>query len=153
MCSYTGVHFVQLKTDSKTLTMQLILNDLSYETEQFVNRVIEFEFGKFLAVSWDNNKFIFIDHNQESIIAILSHPMPDKFNIRCWGLQKVADFDVVKNPFILSRDNTGYVLLNIKTVKAYQLAISPISANLYGHGDILRVMKIEQDKTRVITVI
>lgn len=33
VCSYTGVHFVQMKTDNKTLTMQLILNDLSYETE------------------------------------------------------------------------------------------------------------------------
>lgn len=69
--------------------------------------------------------------------------MPNKFNIRCWGLQKVADFDVNRNPFILSRDNTGYVLINVKTVKAYQLAISPISANLYGHGDILRVIKVD----------
>lgn len=33
VCSYTGVHFVTMKTDKKTLTMQLILNDLSYETE------------------------------------------------------------------------------------------------------------------------
>jgi hypothetical protein len=51
-----------MRLDDKTLTMQLIQDDLSYETEQFVNRVIEYEHNKFLAASWDNNKFIFIDH-------------------------------------------------------------------------------------------
>ena len=58
-------------------------------------------------------------------------------------MQKVPDFDINRNPFIMSRDNTGYVLINMKTIKAYQLAISPISANLYGHGDILRIIKID----------
>ena len=53
----------------------------------------------------------------------------------------------------MSRDNTGYVLINVKTIKAYQLAISPISANLFGHGDILRMTKIDQFKNRIITVI
>ena len=33
VCSYTGVHFIQMKSDDKTLTMQLFLCDLSYETE------------------------------------------------------------------------------------------------------------------------
>jgi hypothetical protein len=69
--------------------------------------------------------------------------MQDKFNIRCWGLSKVADFDMISNPWIIARDNTGYVLINVKTIRAYQLAISPISANLFGHGDILRTTKIE----------
>lgn len=99
--------------------------------------------NKFLAVSWDNNKYIFIDHDEEAIVNILAHPMQDKYNIRCWGLAKVADFDMMKNPWIMSRDNTGYVLINVKTIKAYQLAISPISANLFGHGDILRITKID----------
>lgn len=133
--------------------MQLILEDLSYETEQFVNRVIEYDQDKFLAVSWDNNKFIFIDHKQEAIVNILTHPMPEKFNIRCWGLAKVADFDMERNPFIMTRDNTGYVLVNVKTSKAYQLAISPVSANLFGHGDILRITKTDLQKNRIITVI
>jgi hypothetical protein len=108
-----------------------------------VNRVLEYEQDKFLAVSWDNNKFIFIDHKLEAIVGILAHPMPEKFNIRCWGLAKVADFDINRNPFIMSRDNTGYILINVKTIKAYQLAISPITANLFGHGDILRIVKMD----------
>jgi len=153
VCSYTGVHFIQMKSDDKTLTMQLFLCDLSYETEQFVNRVIEYDNDKFLAVSWDNNKFIFIDHKQENIVNILTHTMPEKFNIRCWGMAKVADFDIVKCPFVMTRDNTGFVLVNVKTIKAYQLALSPISANLFGHGDILRIAKGEAGKMRLITVI
>ena len=40
----------------------LVLRDISYETEQFVNRIIEYDKEKYLAVSWDNNKFIFIDN-------------------------------------------------------------------------------------------
>ena len=75
VCSYTGVHFVKMQLDDKTLTMQLLLDDLSYETEQFVNRVLEYQPNKFLAVSWDNNKYIFIDHDKESIVNILAHPM------------------------------------------------------------------------------
>lgn len=79
--------------------------------------------------------------------------MPDKFNIRCWGLAKVADFDMERNPFIMTRDNTGYTLLNVKTSKAYQLAVSPVTANLFGHGDILRITRIDTHKNRIITVI
>ena len=56
-------------------------------------------------------------------------------------------------PFVLSRDNTGYVLVNVKTVRAYQLSVSPISANLFGHGDILRVIKADEKRSRIITVI
>lgn len=82
------------------------------------------------------------------------HPLTEKFNIRCWGLAKVADFDLEKNPFVISRDNAGYVLINVKTNKAYMLCKNPISANLYGHGDILRVIKgPEPGKCRIITVI
>jgi hypothetical protein len=47
------------------------MGDVSYETEQFVNRVLEYESNRFLAVQWDNNKFIFIDHSKEQIVAAL----------------------------------------------------------------------------------
>ena len=57
------------------------------------------------------------------------------------------------NPFIISRDNTGYILIDVKKQNAYLLANSPISANLFGHGDILRVSKLENNKSRIITVI
>lgn len=153
VCSYTGVHFVKMVLDEKTVQTSLYLQDISYETEQFVNRVIEYDSEKYLAVSWDNNKFIFIDNKMENISNILTHPMQDKTNIRCWGLAKVADFDIVKCPFVLSRDNTGYILVNVKTIKSYQLTVSPISANLFGHGDILRVMKADEKRQRIITVI
>ncbi len=62
VCSYTGIHFVKVYNDPKTLTMSLHLSELSFETEQFVNKVIEYDHGHFLAAAWDNNKYIFIDH-------------------------------------------------------------------------------------------
>lgn len=69
-------------------------------------------------------------------------------------MAKVADFDLDKMPFILSRDNAGYVLINVKTQKVWMLCRSPITANLYGHGDILRVVKgAEPGKCRIVTVI
>ena len=39
----------------------------------------------------------------------------------------------------MARDNTGFVLINTRTYKAHMLAISPITANLFGHGNILRI--------------
>ena len=83
----------------------------------------------------------------------MTHPFKEKSNVRCWGLQKAVDFEMVSNPFVISRDNTGYVLINVKTMKAYQLLISPISANLFGHGDILRVFKSENGHMRILTII
>jgi hypothetical protein len=98
-----------------------------------------------LAVAWDNNKFIFIDNESESITCILNHPTSEKQNIRCWGLAKVSDFDINKCPFVISRDNIGYVLINVKTMKAYQWTFSAITANLFGHGDILRVVRVDDN--------
>ena len=74
ICSYTGIHFLKVYNDPKTLTMSLHLSDLSYETEQFVNKVIEYDHGYFLATAWDNNKYIFIDHEQERIETVVVHP-------------------------------------------------------------------------------
>ena len=56
-----------MQMNEKTLASHLILDDLSYETEQFVNRVLEYAPDKFLAAYWDNDKFIFIDHRAEEI--------------------------------------------------------------------------------------
>ena len=80
--------------DEKTLQVSLTLRDISYETEQFVNRIIEYDREKYLAVSWDNNKFIFIDNHQENISHILNHPIAEKSDVRCWGLCKVGNFDL-----------------------------------------------------------
>lgn len=42
--------------------MSLHLNPVAYITEQFVNKVIEYDHGKFLAAVWDSSKYILIDH-------------------------------------------------------------------------------------------
>ena len=65
----------------------------------------------------------------------------------------MVNFDAKKCPFILSRDNMGFTLINVKSYKVYQLAKRPISANLYGHGDILRVMQGADNSARIITVV
>lgn len=154
VCSYTGIHFVKMELEEKTLKMMIMLQDLSYETEQFVNRIIEYSDDKYMAVSWDNNKYIFIDHKQESITSIVNHPAPDKFNVRCWGLQKVVDFDCNKMPWLISRDNCGFVLINVRTYKSYMLYESAITVNLYGHGDILRVCKTnEPNRFKIVTLV
>lgn len=44
-------------------------------------------------------------------------------------------------------------MINVRTSKTYQLAISPITANLQGHGDILRVMRLENGGMRVVTIL
>jgi hypothetical protein len=67
ICSYTGVHFLNVRCDPKSFAFSVTLSELSYETEQFVNKVIEYREGQFLAVAWDNNKYIFIDHLKERI--------------------------------------------------------------------------------------
>ena len=48
VCSYTGVHFVKIFTDQMTGMVSLHLNPQAYVTEQFVNKVIEFDHGRFL---------------------------------------------------------------------------------------------------------
>ena len=118
-----------------------------------MNRIIEYDKEMYLAVSWDNNKYIFIDNRQENITNILNHPVTDKTDIRCWGLSKVGNFDLETCPFVMSRDNLGYVLINVKTIKTYMLCNSPVSANLFGHGDILRIVKQDNDRQRIMTVI
>jgi hypothetical protein len=63
--------------------------------------------------------------------------------VRCWGLEKMPGFDYVKNPFVMSRDNTGLILIDVRNCVAYTFCSSPIRANLYGHGDILRVVNAD----------
>ena len=57
--------------------------------------------------------------------------------MRCWGMAKISDFEINKRPFVISRDNTGIILIDVKNFKTYKLSNSPITVNLFGHGDIL----------------
>ena len=50
-------------------------------------------------------------------------------------------------PFLLSRDNTGIVIIDVKNSVAYQFSTAPIKANLFGHGDILRLVQVETHPT------
>lgn len=84
-----------------------------------MNKVIEYDANKFLGVAWDNNKFIFIDHSKEQVISIVQHPSSASGKVKNWGLQMVPDFDVIKCPFVIARDNTGFVLINVRTIKVY----------------------------------
>lgn len=85
-CSYTGIHFIKIAVNEKALSLRLEIDELSYETEQFVNQVIEYDTNKYLAASWDNNKYIFIDHSLQKIVSVVTHPLPNQFSVRCWGL-------------------------------------------------------------------
>ena len=103
--------------------------------------MIEYKTGHFLAVAWDNNKYIFIDHMQEKVEQIIMHPHKHNYSVRCWGLELMPDFDIKKNPFAMARDSVGLVLIDISKRKAHLLADLPIHVNLYGHGDILRLLQ------------
>lgn len=61
-------------TDPNTMTMSLHLSEVSYITEQFVNKIVEFSPGHFLAAVWDSNKFLVINHEQERIDSLILHP-------------------------------------------------------------------------------
>lgn len=113
-CTYTGVHFIKVHVDKQYSTMSLHLNPLCYITEQFVNKVIEYDHGRFLAAIWDATKYVLIDHEQETMGEMIAHPKQDEQQVRCWGLAKLPDFSLSKLPFIIARDNTGLVLIDIK---------------------------------------
>jgi len=140
VCSYTGVHFVKIYVDKITGAMSLHLNEVCYITEQFVNKVIEFEHGRFLAALWDSNKYMIIDHEQEKIASTIPHPLANKQNSRCWGMAKAPGYDYGKLPFIVCRDNTGIVFVDVNHCKAYVFAVAPIKQNLFGHGEILKIV-------------
>ena len=67
ICSYTGVHFLKIHYEKKNDTMSLHENPVNYLTANFINKVLEFAHGRFLASVWDSNKYVIIDHEQESI--------------------------------------------------------------------------------------
>jgi hypothetical protein len=66
---------------------------------------------------------------------------------------KVPDFDYKLCPFVLSRDNTGLNLIDVKNLKAYKFSDSPITVNLFGHGDALRIGRTAFGLTKVITIV
>ena len=55
----------------------------------------------------------------------------------------MPDYDYQKMPFIMARDNTGIILIDVRNRVAYMFANAPIKANLFGHGDILKVIQAD----------
>ena len=55
-------------------------------------------------------------------------------------------------PYILARDNTGFVIIDVKNKKTLKLSSDKITANLFGHGDVLQVCKTAMNKVRVLSV-
>ena len=97
-----------------------------------------------MAAVWDNSKYILIDHEQERMGKHIPHPLAKKMtHARCWGLQKIPGFSLARLPYIVCRDNTGLVLIDVRNCAAYMFAQAPISVNLFGHGDILRIINSE----------
>lgn len=70
------------------------------------------------------------------------HPYKENFHIRCWGLAKVPNFDIVSCPFVIARDNVGLTLIDVKNFKVYMFSRSPITSSLFGHGDILKLTSV-----------
>ena len=96
-----------------------------------------------MAAVWDSSKYILIDHEQEKMGKNIAHPMANTTQARCWGMEKIPGFNFNRLPFVLCRDNTGIVLVDVKNCLSYMFAKAPIKANLFGHGDILRVVHTE----------
>ena len=105
--------------------------------------MIEYEPGRYVAAVWDSSKFIMIDHEQEKMGKVIAHPQAAKTQARCWGMAKMPGYDYQKMPFVMARDNTGIVLIDVRNRVAYMFAHAPIKANLFGHGDILKVVQAE----------
>lgn len=91
-----------------------------------MNKVLEFEHGRFLAALWDSNKYLIIEHEQEKMGKNIVHPMGHKQNSRCWGMTKAPGYDYLRSPFIICRDNTGIIFVDVNNCKAYVFANAPI---------------------------
>jgi hypothetical protein len=55
-------------------------------------------------------------------------------------MAKAPGYDYGKLPFIVCRDNTGIVFVDVNHCKAYVFAVAPIKQNLFGHGEILKIV-------------
>jgi hypothetical protein len=74
ICSYTGVHFLKVHYERKNDTMSLHESKTNYLTTNFINKLLEYGAGQFIASVWDSNKYMLIDHEQESMNTHILHP-------------------------------------------------------------------------------
>jgi hypothetical protein len=130
MCNYTGIYFLEVREDPKTLAVQLNLMEVTYKTDQFVNKLIEYEPNKFVCETWDHNKLIFIDHEANKLEKIIEHPGGQR--TRCWGFLKLPEATMLQIPFLMSRDSSGFRLINTKTFRSFTLSSNEIKSNLSG---------------------
>ena len=56
-------------------------------------------------------------------------------------------------PFVIARDNVGLTLIDVKNFRAFMFTVSPITVNLFGNGDILRIIATQQGKCRILTLV
>lgn len=120
-----------------------------FKTDFFVNKVYEYTPGKFVCCAWDNKSIFFIDQALNEIEFTIEQPEAQK----CYGITKIPAFDIKDCPFLLSRGNRGTILIDAKNHKAHTLSEEQISANLFGHGDLLRVSATAFDQTKVLTMV
>lgn len=56
-------------------------------------------------------------------------------------------------PFILARDNTGFIIVDVKNKRALKFSTEAIQANLFGHGSVLLLEKSAQNRIKIVSVI
>jgi hypothetical protein len=154
VASYSGLSFIKVhRKDGSTESNDEI--DLYVATEkyldgEFVNKVCEYAPDKLIAAIWDSDRYCVIDRKSKAHTHSIAHPRGD---FKCWGLKLIPN--IVDSQFegsdthmvaglsylLMSRDNHGLTLIDIKNRKCFQISIlnSKIGKNLYGHGDILDI--------------
>ena len=130
-------------------SIELLVAEQKFKTDFFVNKVYEYVPGKFVCAAWDNKSIFFIDYERNEVEFTIEQPEPQK----AYGIAKIPHFDIIDCPFLLSRGNRGTILIDVKNRKAHTFSEEQISANLYGHGDLLRVSATAFDQTKVLTMV
>jgi len=92
-----------------------------------------------LCTIWDENIYYIVNRKLNQVQFKIQHPRGD---FKCWGMKAMPNFDLVEFPYILTRDDQGMNLLDLKKNKAITIANTngAISSNLFGHGNILQIV-------------
>ena len=93
-----------------------------------------------LCTVWDEDTFYIVNRKKRQVQNKIKHPDGD---FKCWGISKMPSFDLNEFPYLLSRDDRGITLLDVKKFKAISLTVNngAITQNLFGHGSILKVVQ------------
>ena len=108
---------------------------------------------------WGNQNFHIVDLRSMQITYQIMHPIKDfEENPKNWGIRPFL-YNKNKLQYVISRDNLGFCLIDVRNKKAYTIKEQQISQNLFGHGQILEITDSEiisvsqiQDKAYITTL-